>query len=73
MAYSGIISTPQVVVMGGAVIKDNTYKANSGGGDWAAGTLLRLNSDGSIEPVDDAASQRVLGIALNAYDASVEG
>lgn len=72
MAFSGIVIKPRVVVQGGAVVKDNTYTVNGAAADWKAGDLLRLNNNGTVQLVADAADQKVLGIALEDVDVSVE-
>lgn len=72
MAFGSVILKPRVVVQGGAVVKDNTYTVNGSAADWKAGDLLRLNNNGTVELVADAANQRVLGMALEDVDVSVE-
>jgi len=70
MAFASIVLKPRVIEQGGAVVRETSYVVNHAAADWKAGDLLRLNSNGTVELVADAASQKVLGMALEDVDVS---
>lgn len=72
MAFTGIVMNPRVVVQGGAVVKDNTYKANAAGTRtaWKAGDILTKNTNGTVEILTDADSKKPVLMALTDWEDS---